>query len=1071
MRSKPTPETRDKQRSHARSAAHSKSVGRAVAKITQPVVLGVHLRTRLFRLLDKARKQPIVWLAAPAGSGKTTLIASYLQARNLPCLWYQMDASDRDPASFFYYLGLATKAAAPRHRASLPLLTPEYQGGLGVFSANFFRDVFRRIDLPSVVVLDNYQDAGDGPLHQLLVRGFEQIPLGVNVIVVSREEPPGWFARTQASGSLAVVGWEEMKLTETESRAIAQLRHGKTGIAREAQERLHRDAQGWVAGLVLLAEHRKKGATETVPTEQRTPQVLFDYFANEVFRQSEASVQAFLMKTAFLPRVSLAMAEVLAGTREAQTVLQFLCRRNLFTILHSDGRYEYHPLFRAFLVAQAHAIYGSAVVKEIRQSCARMLAQGNSIEDAIGLLLEAKDSQAALQLILVHARQLVDQGRSQTLNGWLRSLPEPVLGSEPQALYWLGVSVLAYAPVEARRYFEQAFEQFEQRDDASPLYLAWSGIVESYILEWSNLAPLLGWFNRYSTLASNRKAPTDEVLAASTFTLVSGLVHAQFDHEELTQYVAQAEQLMSLETSESQRFARAGILVGFYLWKGDIPKMKSMLEMLAPYANAPDVKPLGRIVWYLYRTILFSGTGHFEDSLHALRSGLELAESSGINALNGQFFAYGILGQVCAGNMVTAQSLLQRMSLSSGGGQIKGIFFRHYAALIWLHQGDTDRALAEVKALLPLAINTRLCIAVVSFYLFVAFASARVDVAGAMQALTEARDHSRRMRSRLFLSYCGLAEAGIHNLQGDYESCVRSLREALALAREMGNVTPAWCLREDAAHLYSVALDNDIESDYVRTVITKTRLVPPSYATENWPWPVRIYTLGSFAVLKDDAPLTFAGRTQKKPLELLRVLIALGGRNVPIDRIAKAFCPYRSRRVAKTAIDTTLYRLRKLLGEKSIVLQGGEMSLDARHCWLDTLALEQLVDSRMSASLRVQAEQLVHLYRGPFLPHEEATWAVLERERRRSQFLRGIARIGEALEAQGDATAALTLYQKGIEADPLAELLYQRLVSGYRRLDRLAEAQAVDQRWHSTRQALQMLPDKTRLTKAPRTLQ
>jgi ATP/maltotriose-dependent transcriptional regulator MalT len=95
-----------------------------IAKITPPQTCGIFQRERVFRLLDEGRLSSVEWVAGPAGSGKTTLAASYLESRRLPCLWYQIDEGDGDLASFFYYLGLAAKTISPRSRKPLPLLTP-----------------------------------------------------------------------------------------------------------------------------------------------------------------------------------------------------------------------------------------------------------------------------------------------------------------------------------------------------------------------------------------------------------------------------------------------------------------------------------------------------------------------------------------------------------------------------------------------------------------------------------------------------------------------------------------------------------------------------------------------------------------------------------------------------------------------------------------------------------------------------------------------------------------------------------------------------------------------------------
>ena len=97
----------------------------ALAKLNQPWLPVVSPRERLFERLDEFANRPCTWIGAPGGYGKTTLAASYVEARGIPCLWYQFDEDDADPATFFYYLRIAVTA----HDANpdLPLLTPEYQ--------------------------------------------------------------------------------------------------------------------------------------------------------------------------------------------------------------------------------------------------------------------------------------------------------------------------------------------------------------------------------------------------------------------------------------------------------------------------------------------------------------------------------------------------------------------------------------------------------------------------------------------------------------------------------------------------------------------------------------------------------------------------------------------------------------------------------------------------------------------------------------------------------------------------------------------------------------------------------
>ena len=122
----------------------------------------------------------------PPGAGKTTLIASYLSARRLQSLWYQVDEGDEDLATFFYYLG----QAAPKRKRSLPLFTPEYQQGFKIFTRNFFRELYGRLKPPFALVFDNYQEIStEAQVHEAMRVALAEVPEGGRVIFISRSEP------------------------------------------------------------------------------------------------------------------------------------------------------------------------------------------------------------------------------------------------------------------------------------------------------------------------------------------------------------------------------------------------------------------------------------------------------------------------------------------------------------------------------------------------------------------------------------------------------------------------------------------------------------------------------------------------------------------------------------------------------------------------------------------------------------------------------------------------------------------------------------------------------------------
>ena len=568
-------------------------------KLTPPRLTEVYSRTRLFKLLDQARKRPVIWIAAPAGAGKTTLVASYLNSRKLPCLWYQVDAGDADPASFFYYLALAARKAAPRTRKPFPLLTPEYLAGLPVFARNFFRDLYGRLKRPGVIVLDNYQELPENSvLHELLRHAIEELPDRLNLFIISRVGPLGQFAHSRVTESMSLVEPRALRLTLEEAIGVSRLRGGKV---REVAESLHRHTDGWMAGIVLMLERSSAGAApEFENTGER--EVLFDYFASEVFARTAAPVQDFLLKTAILPKLTVPLAEGLTGAADSRAILHDLVRRNYFTVRHPghEAAFQYHPLFRDFLAHRAATRFSAEELVEFRRTAARLLAGTGDIENAIVLLQQAQDWGSLVPVLLQHAPMLVQQGRMQTLADWLQAIPATMRDVNPWLRYWLGIARMPFALAEARAQLEAAFESFKSAGDRRGQLFAWSSVVETFIYEWGDFHPLDRWIAELDTLlAESPESLTPELEGRVALWMFLALTYRQPGNPQLRRWTPAVEQLVESCPDTSLRFVVGLHLLLYYaFWGAEFAKGASLIEMLTPIARATDLSPLPRVAWH-----------------------------------------------------------------------------------------------------------------------------------------------------------------------------------------------------------------------------------------------------------------------------------------------------------------------------------------------------------------------------------------------------------------------------------------------------------------------------------------
>ena len=261
-----------------------------------------------------------------------------------------------------------------------------------------------------------------------------------------------------------------------------------------------------------------------------------------------------------------------------------------------------------------------------------------------------------------------------------------------------------------------------------------------------------------------------------------------------------------------------------------------------------------------------------------------------------------------------------------------------------------------------------------------------------------------------------------------------------------------------ATRLFRFSLQHDIEVDFVRQIIKKCGIKCESPETENWPWPIKLYTLGRFIVVIDDVPLRFTGKAQRKPLDLLKALVALGGREVSSSIIIQSLWPDSEGDAGQPTFDSTVHRLRKLLGRDDVILvNDGRLTLNAQFVWVDVWAFERLL-GKVETLVGLQGDDsnpspseiagiAFRLYQGHFLGREgEQPWMLGMREKLRSKWLRHLVALGRHWEASGEWDKAAELYQRGLELDTLAEELYRRLMTIYLRRGQRASALEVYRR-------------------------
>ena len=1032
-----------------------------LAKLSRPQLRGILSRDRLFSELDEGRDKSIIWVSGSPGSGKTTVVADYVDTWALDCVWYQVDQGDADVATFFYYMGQAVANLEDSSQNPLPTLSPQYHSNLNAFTRRYFRQLFSRLTAPFALVFDNYQDIpAQSRIHEVLREGLQEIPDGGCVIFISRADPPLSMARFRANQAMEFIGPEQLKLTREESDAIVELRGHK--LSTDALQQLYEKTEGWAAGLVLmLGRADAEGAVEMLPADS-TPEVVFDYLAGEIFKNFEPATQDFLLKTAWMPQITVSMGQQLSGEENAGEILNNLARNDYFvTSKQNIGElvYQYHPLLREFLLSKAEETLSADERNAIQAKGAALFEAEGQIEETIALRVDARNWDEISRIIRENAADMLDQGRGETLEHWLEELPASRVKNDPWMLYWLGATRLAVAPRDSRRLSEQAYGLFKNaaEPDRKGLFSALAGVMDAIIYELDDLTLLDRWIGEAEELVSDGAGfPSPAIEARFTCNTFMSMVFRQPFHPDIEKWGERTAAIAEKTDDPRVVLQMSLILAAGFTWTGRFPQAIATIETMRALSDQPGLPPIVLPTLRNIEAMYFMLVGEHEACMQAVQSSMEIAESTGVQIWRNSTLIYGAGSAMATGDLDRAEELFkqtdQQALASRRFDSCSYHYFKGWQAML---QRDMLTAHQSLRTALRLASE----MGIPFFELLTKLALGQVlfhsgDARKGTMYLQQVRTVARTIKNRLleFTSLLNFAQLALD--YGRPRAGMNSLRYALGLGRDKGFMNTLWWQPEVMAPLCARALKEGIEVEYVKSLIRKRKLtldLPPLDVSE-WPWAFKVSTLGRFEILRGDGSNLLSGRGGR-PVEVLKTAIAYGATDVSVDRITDVLWPNIDRDYAHRSFNTTLHRLRKLLGEdEALLLTNGQLSLNDKYFWLDTWAVNQAwEDFRTSLRkggktpdnerLDELAERVLELYRGPFMPgDEDHPWTISARQQLSTRFLRFIGDLGGYLESNEQFDQALDLYFRGLDADDLAEGLYRRLMLCFQHLGRKAEA-------------------------------
>ena len=396
---------------------------------------GLVPRPRLLARLDEGLARGLVLVCAPAGYGKTVLLADWARRGGHPIAWLSLDAGDNDPARFWRHAVAALDRARPGTGERVaPLLGPPAPSSFQGLVTALINDLAGEEE--ALLVLDDYHVIGSEQVHQSLAFLAEHRPAGIGVVLASRSDPPLPLPRLRARGQLTEIRAAELRFAPAEAAEL--LRHAASDLPDGSVAALAARTEGWAAGLQLAALSLRghEDAAAFVAAFTGSHRYVLDYLAGEVLERQDAQLRTFLLETSVLARLSGPLCNAVTGREGSQALLEQAERAGLFLVPLDEvrGWWRYHHLFADLLHARLEAEQPGRVPM-LHRNAAAWCEEHAMADEAIGHAAAAGEMLWAARIIEQHFDMVYNiRGEAATIHRWLSVLPAEVVRSRPRLL-------------------------------------------------------------------------------------------------------------------------------------------------------------------------------------------------------------------------------------------------------------------------------------------------------------------------------------------------------------------------------------------------------------------------------------------------------------------------------------------------------------------------------------------------------------------------------------------------------------------------------------------------------------
>jgi ATP/maltotriose-dependent transcriptional regulator MalT len=921
-------------------------------------------------MIDRLDRQ-MIWITAPAGAGKSQLLQQLADGFAGVSIAMTIEEDDNDAGRLFNRLATAAKLAWPS--SSPPTFGPEDVNYLRSFAFRLFEHLMECSREPILVTLDDLQLLNRSPvLLDALAFGVAKTASRVSFAFSSREPPPSSWARFAADGRMGRLGPDALLMDALEVRSLLAAHpewpHASDDLVVSG---LLAATGGWASGLGVAIEFLTAQPHHSRPLAlEELRDVVFDNFSDRIFGTFPALERRLLLLLAPSPVLFLEVVREVLGVGACAVLERLHLRNMLVSKEYPDGgrrgpRYRLHSLLRDFLLHRGKTELDPGELRDVSERMARSLLAFGEDDATRELLVEIGDWKPLADHLISAAGPLFACGRILTLARFLNALPDHVREESAELGYWHGICLQQVDLAASRRELTSAYHRFKSREDHANAIQAWGALVDTIWFEWEDCARLDPCIEDLPYLRNAAKAlESRDLMAVLTKGALAALSIRRPNHPDFNEWEARNFTLFQRRLPRSETIRRGLQLMIHYVYgSGERRKAEIVRERLHQLFETDTESAADHCVYYVVNAAYqfwFSPDGTASPA--TVMTGLAVTEGLGlpfwdIPMLNAAMFR--LASDEDSDALRNMLALLdERLSADSREHDIA--ISHHFAAyLAWL-EGDNEKALLSMEAACRIAKDSGFCISPV--YYDVGHAAVLESLGLRREALRQLsitrREALKQNSSTMqFMVHMAGAAAALH--AGHLTFAQAYLLRAFAKGAHERFCAVPWLRLTDRERLCDLAFERGIFPDFVKTLRVAAPSKPELIRTS-------ICTLGRADIRRSNRSELTSRKPQVVPLLLMLHLVAAGPRGKTSDQLIDALWPESDTETGRHRLKTTLYRLRKLVGDQQAVSStGGAIRIDGSRVEIDAWNVESLIGQK--ADPIQSCEAVIALYQGGFV--------------------------------------------------------------------------------------------------------